>query len=175
MKAYFYITILVLVSACVPQNKPTTPTHIQVDSVYTIADLRSYGDYYHSGHQVYALDLLSEGLEYDSAGYIIGSGCNLYLSDIFTHKDSTAGLPAGIYRMDSTAKEGCFLRGMEFESNITGTYLLVLKENKIQKILLFKSGTMTLNYTHGDTLLNFDLYTADSTHYRATYKGLSQQ
>ena len=74
MKAYFYITILVLVSACVPQNKPTTPTHIQVDSVYTIADLRSYGDYYHSGHQVYALDLLSEGLEYDSAGYIIGSG-----------------------------------------------------------------------------------------------------
>lgn len=172
MKAYFYIAILILVAACVPQNKPTQPTHIQVDSIYTSTDLRSYGDYYQSGHQIYALDLLSEGLEYDSAGYIVGSGCNLYLSDIFTHKDSTTGLPAGTYHMDSTAKEGCFLRGMEFESNITGTYLLVIQENTIQKMLLFKSGTMTIDYTYGDTLLKFDLYTADSTHYHATYKGL---
>lgn len=172
MKAYFYIAILALVTACIPHNKPTNPTHIQADSIYTTLDIRTYGDYYHSGHQVYALDLLSDGLEYDSAGYIIGSGSNLYLSDIFTHPDSTAGIPAGTYHMDSTAQEGCFLRGMEFEGNITGTYLLLIDESQIQKILLFTSGHMTADYTHGDTLFTFNLYTADSTHYHAIYRNL---
>ena len=92
--------------ACTPHNKPTKPTtNQQVDSIYTESDFRRYDDYYNSGHQVYAIDLLSEGLDYDSTGHIVGTGCNLYLSDIFAPKDSIMRLPAGTYTMDSVAKE----------------------------------------------------------------------
>ena len=121
MKAYLYIAILVLVVACQPHNVPTKPTGLQVDSVYTTADFRAYADFYNSGHHVYAIDLLSDGLEYDSAWHISGTGCNLYLSDIFVAKDSTKRLPAGYYEMDSVTKEMTFLRGKSFERNVTGT------------------------------------------------------
>lgn len=171
MKAYWYIAIFVLAVACKPQNKPTSSEILQLDSVFTTADFRMYGDYYESGHQVYAIDLLSEGLAYDSTWHISGSGCNLYLSDIFAHKDSTTRLPAGTYTMDSTAREMTFLRGTSFDDNITGTYLLSIENAQIQRIILFTRGTMTIDYIDDDVVLNFHLYLADSTLYRATYTG----
>lgn len=172
MKLYLYIIILLLAVACYPTNKPTLPSGLQqADSIYTQADFRTYGDYYHSNHQVYAIDLLSEGLQYDSLWRITGSGCNLFLSDIFVASDNTIRLPAGTYEMDSAAKEMCFLCGMYFEGNVTGTYLLQIEEDQIQRITLFTSGTMKINYEGDDVLLDFNLYTEDSTYYHATYKG----
>jgi hypothetical protein len=171
MKNYIYIALLLLVIGCTPHGgtNPNKPLPIlPVDSVYITADFRKYGDYYHTGHQVYAIDLLSQGLEYDSAYHIYGSGCNLYLSDVFTTCDS---LPAGHYQMDSVAKEGTFLRGMDFEGNITGTYLLQIYEDKIERITSFTSGSMDVDYLDGNILLEYSLYTADSTLYRATYRG----
>ena len=70
MKAYWYIAIFILAVACKPQNKPISSEILQLDSVFTTADFRMYGDYYESGHQVYAIDLLSEGLAYDSTWHI---------------------------------------------------------------------------------------------------------
>lgn len=167
---YLYLAILLFVVACKPYNRPPIVSNtIKVDSIYTKIDIQNHGDYYQSGHQVFSLDLLSDGLDYDSSGYIIGSGCNLYLSDIFVAKDSTISPPMGYYEMDSVAKEGCFLKGMYFDGNITGTYLLVIQENTIKKIMLFTSGYMDIDYVNGDTLVNFNLYTADSAHYHATY------
>ena len=92
----------------------------------------------------------------------------LFLSDIFVHANS---LVAGHYEMDSVAKEMTFLRGMDFEGNITGTYLLHINENQIQKIVLFTGGSMDIEYLEDDILLDFSLYTTDSTLYRATYQG----
>ena len=169
MKAYIYIAILLLVVACRPENKPEPTTVLKVDSLYTIADFRAYGDYYNSGHQVYAVDLLSDGLEYDSAWHISGSGCNLYLSDVFTMKDSTNRVPSGIYDMDSVAREMTFLRGMYFEGNITGTYLLQILDDQIQRITLFSHGTMTVDYSEDDVILDLNLYTEESVRYHATY------
>lgn len=172
MKAFLYIIMILLVIACKPHNKPIEkPITTQLDSIYTIADFRLHGDYYNSGHQVYAIDLLSGELTYDSLGYIIGSGCNLYISDIFAPKDSTLQLPAGTYLMDSTAKDMTFLHGMYFTPNITGTYLLEIKDNQIQRIILFTAGSMVIEYVDGDTILNLNLYTADSTHYQAMFYG----
>ena len=170
MKNYIYILLFLFVVGCTPYNKPTGPTPqpiLKADSVYITADFRQYGDYYNTGHQVYAIDLLSTGLEYDSAFHIFGSGCNLFLSDIFV-SDS---LVAGHYKMDSVAKNMTFLRGMNFEGNITGTYLLHISESQIQKIVLFTSGSMDVTYLENDILLDFSLYTADSTLYHATYQG----
>lgn len=172
MKTYLYIALALLAISCTPQNKPNTPsTTVQADSIYTTADFRTYGDYYHSGHQLYAIDLLSEGLTYDSAWHISGSGSNLYLSDVFAHMDSTSRLPAGTYHMDSIAEENTFLRGLYFEGNITGTYLLQIQDNQMQQITLFTSGLMTIAYQEQNILLDFTLYTADSVCYRATYTG----
>ena len=78
---------------------------------------------------------------------------------------------AGHYEMDSVAKEMTFLRGMNFEGNITGTYLLHINENQIQKIVLFTGGSMDIAYLEDDIRLKFSLYTADSTWYHATYQG----
>lgn len=175
MKKYLHIVVLLLTAACTPHIQPPQPAFSQVDSVYTEADIRTYGDYYNSGHQVYVVDLLSNGLDYDSAGYIIGSGCNLYLSDIFVRKDDSICLPVGTYHMDSTAQNMTFLRGMYFEDNITGTYLLEIKENQIQRITLFYGGKMTIDYEDGDTIFDFHLYTKDSVLYHATYHGYASQ
>ena len=172
MKVYLYIAILILVVACKPQNKPTpSTTTLQADSVYTTADFRAYGDYYQSGHQVYAIDLLSEGLVYDSAWHISGSGYNLYLSDIFVSKNHTSHLPSGTYEMDSTAQEMSFLRGMNFEGSVTGTYLLEIKDNQLQRITLFSRGNMTIENIGEDVQIDFNLYTEDSVLYHATYIG----
>jgi hypothetical protein len=170
MKHFIHILILVLLVSCDPPNPPTphTPT-LKMDSIYTTADFRSYGDYYNTGLEVFAVDLLSEGLIYDSTFHISGSGCNLYLSDIFVHGDS---LPAGHYQMDSVAREMTFLRGMDFEGNITGTYLLQISKDQIQKIILFHGGSMDVAYTEeGSVHLDFSLYTTDSTCYHAQYTG----
>ncbi len=158
--------------SCKPQPSPTKPQPL--DSVYITMDLRMHGDYYGSGHSVYSLDLLSEGLEFDSLGYIVGSGCNLYLSDIFAQADSTLRLPAGQYQMDSIAREKTFLRGMDFEGNVTGTYLLVIEDNQLKRIQLFHTGSMLVNYEEDDVEMTFQLYNADSTIvYRATFRGLT--
>ena len=171
MKHYIYFVLFLFVVSCKPYNRPTGPGSqpiLNADSVYVTADFRQYGDYYSTNHQVFAIDLLSEGLKYDSAFHISGSGCNLFLSDIFVRTDS---LVAGRYEMDSVAKEMTFLRGMSFEGNITGTYLLHINENQIQKIVLFTGGSMDIAYLEDDILLKFSLYTADSTLYHATYQG----
>jgi hypothetical protein len=169
MKNVIYLLLLLLVASCNPINNPNTPTKpVIADSVFVCADFRKYGDYYKTGHQVYAIDLLSQGLEYDSLFHIQGSGYNLFLSDIFTTSKS---LPAGHYQMDSVAKDMTFLRGMDFEGSITGTYLLQISENKIQRITLFTGGSMDVAYLEDEILLDFKLYTADSTLYHATYQG----
>ena len=169
MRNVIYLLLLLVVASCNPINNPNTPTKpVIADSVFVCADFRKYGDYYKTGHQVYAIDLLSQGLEYDSLFHIQGSGYNLFLSDIFTTSKS---LPAGHYQMDSVAKDMTFLRGMDFEGNITGTYLLQISENKIQRITLFTGGSMDVAYLEDEILLDFKLYTADSTLYHATYQG----
>jgi hypothetical protein len=175
MKHYIYIVLFLFLVGCNPYNRPTHPSSpptLKADSVYTTADFRQHGDYYNTGHQVFAIDLLSEGLEYDSAFHISGSGCNLFLSDIFVRTDS---LVAGHYEMDSVAKDKTFLRGMDFDGNITGTYLLHISEDKIKQIILFTSGSMDITLEKDSIKLDFELYTTDSTLYRATYKGEKTQ
>lgn len=175
MKKILYISIILFTISCKPSVTHVLPTILQADSIYIESNVQSYGDYYQSGHRVYSIDLLSDGLNFDSTGYIVGSGYNLYLSDIFVEKNSTTSLPAGTYTMDSTAKDMTFLHGMYFDNNVTGAYLLEIKENQIQRITLFTGGTMTIDYVDGDTLFEFDLYIADSTNYHATYHGYANQ
>jgi hypothetical protein len=93
------------------------------------------------------------------------------LSDVFVHGDSVKRLPAGVYEMDTVAREMSFLRGMHFESNVTGSYLLAIEEDKIERIVLFTTGRMRIDYEGEDVVIDLELYTADSARYHAMYQG----
>lgn len=167
---YIFLLIVALHVACNTPNKPIPPVEAIVDSVYTEADFRYYGDYYGSGHQVFAIDMLSEGLDYDSVYHITGTGYNLFLSDIFVAgKDSV--LPAGHYVMDSVANDRTFLRGMQFDGNITGCYLLKIVENQIQQILLFHTGDMIIDYVGDNVVVKLNLCTEKLQSYHFSFEG----
>ena len=167
MRLIPYIVIVFIFASCTPHNGGTPPQKEKIDTVYTTADFRSHGDYYDTGLHVFAIDLLSDGLTYDSAFHISGTGYNLFLSDIFASADT---LPAGHYTMDSTAKDMTFLHALDFDKRYTGTYLLKIQEDKIQKIILFTKGSMDIQYIDQEIQIDFSLY-ADSKHYQATYIG----
>jgi len=175
MKASKYLfPILILLAACNPQRKePTVDKGMSMyDSVYVTADIQWHQQYYPLlDRQVFSIDLLNEGLSFDSAHHIVGTGLNLYLSDILLPMTDTC-LKEGCYQMDTTAAPYTFLPYKYFEGNITGCYLLDIEENQIQRIIGFTAGQMQIEYiSEEDIRLDLLLYTADSTRYHATYQG----
>lgn len=179
MRITKYIFLLfILFVACDPSynnNAPTDGVMTEYDSVYTLADIQWHKQYYPMlERQVFSIDLLSEGLSFDSTNHIVGTGYNLYISDIFLPLATTC-LQSGIYQMDSTASSYTFLPYMYFEGNITGCYLLDIQESNIQQIIGFTTGTMQLEYIgENDIRLDLLLYTADSIRYHAMYEGPTQ-
>ena len=175
--AKYILPILILLAACDPVNQGNKPSGSSIlgsyDSTYVIADLQWHHKYYPNLEcEVFSTDLLSDGLEFDSAHHIIGSGLNLYISDIFLPSNTTT-LQDGTYRMDTTAQPYTFLPYMYFEDgNITGCYMLDIQENKIQRIIGFTAGEMTITTEEDDILLDIVLFLEDSTsRYHATYQG----
>ncbi len=171
----FYKNILpllfLLLTACHPQTNPPVDTLGQYDSVYVIADLQWHKQYYPLlERQVFSLDLLSEGLSFDADYHIVGSGCNLYFSDIFLFMTDTV-LPDGCYQMDTLANIQTFLPYMQFEGGVTGCYMLDIKENQIQRILGFTAGEFEITTLGEDIRLDISLYLPDSTRYHAIYQG----
>ena len=165
MKQLYYIILMLLLVGCIPHNNPNNPTGLQVDSVFTSAKIQWHGDYYNSGHQVFSLDLLSEGLSFDSTQKIVGTGYNLYFSDIFLEKNDTL-LQTGIYRMDTTAQAFSFLPYMYFEGNITGCYLLEIEDGRAKRIIGFTGGEIELLDVE-QMHMDIRLYTEDKKLYHA--------
>lgn len=174
---FFFIIFLV---ACNPRSQSDEPTFHKTiadcDSVYLIADIQWHKQYYPLlQQQVFSIDLLSDGLSFDSSHHIVGTGCNLYLSDVFLPLTDTH-LQAGTYQMDTTAAAYTFLPFMNFDGNITGCYLLDIQDNNIQQIIGFCAGQMQVEYiSETDIRLDFVLYTNDSTSYHAIYQGATDK
>lgn len=169
------LPILFLITACDPTHKGDDPQPnngmLAYDSIYYTADIQQHGNYYPGLEcEVLSIDLLSDGLAFDSSYHIQGSGLNLYLSDIFL-PDSVNTLQDGIYHMDTTAQPFTFLPYMYFEGNITGCYLLDIKEDNIQKIIGFTAGDMTVTTIGEEIALDFVLYVDSTSRYHATYHG----
>lgn len=173
---HIILPILILFSACDPFSKnPPSPNGggelIGYDSIYVIADIQWHKQYYPKlDKQVFSIDLLTEGLAYDSAYHITGTGTNLYFSDIFLPLTDTL-LQEGIYQMDSTAEARTFLPYMHFEGNITGCYMLDIQESQVKRIIGFTAGEFEISYLGEDIRMDLLLYLTDSTRYRATYQG----
>lgn len=165
------LILLLLLSSCQSPYGPTARPVWQYDSVYLLADIQWHKQYYPLlDKQVFSIDLLSNGLYFDSTR-ILGTGLNLCFSDVFLPLTDSV-LPAGIYHMDTTAVSNTFLPYLYFDKDhLTGCYLLDISDNQIQRLIGFTAGSFKLTYHGDDILLDISLYTADSTHYHAIYQG----
>lgn len=135
-------------------REPRTPISYQsLDTLLTSGRLEYYGAFYKAEGidlDVISLDLYSKGLTLNKSGKMEGIGTNLYLSDIFV--PTTDGhLPAGTYHSDSTAREMHFLRGLNYDGNYGGSYVLLVGESSYS-VLLITEAEMTVAYS-GDTMI----------------------
>mgnify|MGYP003291496603 CR=1 FL=1 len=167
--AYFtWVLVIITCTACSPIQNPTPYKPIELS--LTHGKMVYYGAFYDSvPNNVIALDIYSEGITFDSAGYMQGDGSNLYLSDIFIPISDTT-LASSTYHCDSSTTAFSFLPGMDFESNPTGTYLLQLVDSRVRQILLFTEGHFT--YTRqGDTADIVFTLTANKHIYTISFHG----
>ncbi len=165
------LPLLLLLASCHSPHHSNMPNELAYDSVYTIADLQWHKQYYPTlDQQVFSVDLLTDGLAFDSAYHITGTGLNLFFSDIFLPLTDSL-LTEGAYCMDTTASSYTFLPYMNFDGNITGCYMLDIQESSIKRIIGFTSGEFEIHYVGDDIRMDITLFQADSTCYRAVYQG----
>lgn len=157
------ITLSLLLVCCLATGckRPVTPISYNVlDSVLTSGQLEYYGPYYKKegvDYDVLCLDLYSQGVGLNKDGRMEGVGTNVYISDIFVPATDPAGdkpqalLPSGTYRSDSIAHLMHFLRGVNYDDNYGGSYVL-LKGETGYSVLLITESEFTIAYA-GDTLI----------------------
>ena len=165
-----YIAIVLFAIACT-RNSPSA--YRGLPDRYDLAYEQIHGHCYDSiPFAVVSLDLYSEELELDENKHIKGTGCNLYLSDIFV-PDSL--LEEGVYHsipQDSLATFNFqhsafrFLPGKSFEGYPHGMYILTIEEDQVTHIQVLDSGSFAYR---NDSLL-FTLYYRNAYGSRATYR-----
>lgn len=155
-----YIILLTMLVGC----KPNTPAAYRgLPKTYATAYEQIHGHCYDSVAQaVVSLDLYSTGLELNEDKRIVGTGYNLYISDIFV-PDSL--LETGSYRSDTTAGAFTFLPGKDYEGYPFGMYILNIEEDQIKQIQVLDSGSFVYR---NDSLL-FTLYYKNVYGSKATY------
>lgn len=160
------VSLSVLLIGCLTAGltscrQPVTPIHYQtLDSVLTSGRLEYYGQFYQAegiDYDVVCLDLYSKGLGLNKDGRMEGVGTNLYIGDIFLSTATPAAvkakdfLPEDTYESDSVAELTHFLRGIEYDGNYGGSYVLLMGESGY-KVYPITEGKMTVTYI-GDTLV----------------------
>ena len=161
------VTLSLMLTGCLTAGMltscrtPVSPIHYQTeDSILTSGRLEYYGAYYEQegiDYDVISLDLYSSGLGLNKDGKMEGTGTNLYISDIFVPpatliaNNAQSVLPEGTYTCDSTARQMHFLRGLNYDENYGGSYVL-LKGETNYSVKLITDGQMTVTY-HSDTLI----------------------
>lgn len=145
-------------SGCYP---PRTPISYQaLDTILTSGQLEYYGAYYQPeglSYDVICLDLYSKGLGLNKDGVMEGVGTNLYIGDLFISTATPAAakaadfLPEDSYQSDSTAELHHYLRGLDYDGNYGGSYVLMMGEAGY-KVYPITDSELSVRYA-GDTLL----------------------
>lgn len=155
----FVVSVLVAAMAGCKHNNTPVPQQ-ETDGMLVSGRLEYYGAFYRAegiDYDVISLDLYSKGVWLNSEGRMEGTGTNLYISDIFVPAVSTEPskpsdcLLAGTYYSGSTAQEMHFLRGVDYDGNYGGSYVL-LKSESGYSVLPITAGEMTVAYS-GDRLV----------------------
>ena len=154
----FSAMLLVSLTGCYPQRTPIT--YQTLDSVLTSGQLEYYGAFYEAegiNYDVISLDLYSKGLGLNEEGMMEGVGTNLYISDIFISTATPSAsktsdyLIEDTYYSDSVAELSHFLRGLDYDGNYGGSYVLLMGESGY-KVYPVTEGEMTVTYVD-DTLV----------------------
>lgn len=169
MKNRILYIAIILLAACTSKNSPSKPDTIASEMTY--GKLICYGQYYDSiKYNVLSLDLYSGGLTLDSTDHMVGSGTNLYLSDIFIPLTDTT-LIDGTYKCSKTPEPKTFYPGKDFEGTPTGTYILQVENAKVSQIIICSDSTFVVS-TSGETKkLLFNLKSEDKN-YNIHFKGV---
>lgn len=155
-----------------PQVRPSEPQNR--DTVMTKAHIRYYGQHYPNIHcNVLSVDMLSEGLAFDSLFHITGSGTNLYLSDVFVPL-SDSMLTSGIYTIDTTGAAMTIVPAVDCRPGLTGAYLLRIVNSSVRDTLLFTRGEMTVTQWADSIAMEWEFYTESGTAYRGRTVDMAQ-
>jgi|GEM_PF-1215788 len=154
------LCILLLLPIFVACNNTQRPERRPLaDTTFGKAYSTQYGQHYLSRgvrQNVIDLDLYSENLSLDSLHHIVGTGTNLYLSDIFLPEGEDT-LLAGTFVSDTTAAEYTFLPGVDYDSNISGAYLLNITDGNLTSYTIFTEGSFIVNREADSTHIHFTL------------------
>jgi len=163
---YLYIGLVAIVlSACDSGNAPQPVSKVVADSILTQGEITCHGQYYTNvDRSVFSMDLYSDGISFSEEGYILGTGTNLYLSDIFLPAGDTV-LSMGTYTLDTTAMAYTALPGMNYDGAVSGAYLLLIQDAAVSRIYLIREGRFVVS---SDSII-FDLTTTDNLHYTGYY------
>lgn len=123
----------------------------------------AYYDYLGIDTHVFELDLYTEGLGIDSTGQYVGSGQNLYMTDIFSLGNDSL-LAEGIYSIDTLYQytPGSILGGESYGGIPGGAQLINVSSTGISYDYI-KSGTMEVKYRNDSVLIAFKLQTQQGT------------
>lgn len=135
----------------------------------------TYYDYLGIDTHVFELDLYTEGLGLDSTGQYVGTGQNLYMTDIFS-LGSDSLLTEGIYNVDNLYQytAGSILGGESYGGIPGGAQLINVSSTGISYDYII-SGTMTVAYSNDSTILNFKLQTKQGTLIENQFRGILPQ
>ncbi len=167
---FIFILLLVasVVAGCRVKGRPNPP--VVAPDEYELAYVESFGRFYDSVPlNVFGLDLYGGDLYLDSTYHMVGTGWNLYLSDIFLAEKQ---LMPGDYHSDPDPKAYTFLPGMDFEGMPHGSYLLQIENAGIVDIRVFEEGCMHVEQI-GDTMdVSIYFTQKQDTIYRAHFRGV---
>ncbi len=170
--------VLSLVFVIVGCNSAPTPEKKDVKShSFLKAYVKSYGAHYAGrgiSQNVVDLDLYSAGVDLDSTHHIVGTGGNLYVSDIFLPAGETR-LTEGTYRSDTTGAAYTFLPGVDYDGAISGAYLLQISEGGLSSYTIFNEGQFVLSQDADSTYIQFTFtYNENGVKrkYEAEYRGI---
>lgn len=158
-------------ASCRPYNTPRV--YQNLDTLLTSGRVEAYGAFYQPegiDYSVFSLDLYGAGVGLNDKGTIEGKGTNLYISDIFVPAGQDA-LPEGTYHCDTVARPMTFLRGMNYDGNYGGSYVLLIGETSYT-VYTIVSAQMQLAYI-GDTMqLDGQAVLEDKKVYPFHFKGV---
>ncbi|MCM1034408.1 MAG: hypothetical protein NC038_01805 [Paludibacter sp.] len=168
------VILYIIISAlCIGCKEKTVIEKKQRETFYNSGSAVFYGAYYEENgilQNVISLDLYTPGVSLDSTGHIIGTGVNLYFSDIFIAPQDTL-LPAGTYESDTTALPYTYLPGMDFDGNISGAYLLDISDGALSSVEILSNGHYNLQYKGDSLIVDFVLQNENRQSYSAQYRG----
>ena len=135
----------------------------------------AYYDYLGIDAHVFELDLYTEGLGIDSTGQYVGSGQNLYMTDIFSLGNDSL-LAEGIYSIDTLYQytPGSILGGESYGDIPGGAQLINVSSTGISYDYI-RSGTMEIKYRNDSILIHFKLLTQQELQIESQFNGILPQ